>query len=217
MASKRALTKSDLERVEIALDQVQPTEAHLKIKDVISAGEDFRKGFLFNDVSAVDLRTIMACMDIVKIWRPQLDENGNVVGTPEGNLDDPDELDRSAVQLAAMNVTISTILGQLDAVTNAAEEDLKYTEARLRNTIRAEKRKGGFEGDPTDKELIDLSITHERYVEAQNTMASCRELHSVVKAVYFSIQKLEERLNRRVITLLSQWGRSVNKRYGETQ
>src|SRR3990167_388676 len=208
--SNRVLSVDDLSRIEEALREIPLTEIQEKIRAAIAGSEDLREGFLFREGPKANLGVLYASMNIVNRWKQKVSEDGTVIGEPEGNLDDPNELDRDATRLSALNISLSTIKGQIEAATSAAEQELTFTEANLRNTVRKEKRKI-FQGNPTEKELSDIVITNAKYREAYEIFASCRELSLVITAVYFSIRNLEERLNNRVRSLISHWGRTVNR------
>jgi len=209
VTNSRSLSQEDAERVAVALSEIQETETQSKIKKIAANGKDLTKALLFDTGPDVDLRSVHACMTIVKRWQPQIDEEGNFLGDQEGNLENPDALDKDTVHLAALSFTVSIIKGQLDSATAAAETDLKFIEARLRNQIRKEKRKQSFSGSPTETELKDTVITHETYREACELHAACRELAAIVEACYFASKRLEDRLNNRVRCLVSRWARTT--------
>lgn len=206
-SSVRFLSEEDLDCVVNALHAVEDSSYLNDLTQRLSSDKGFSTK-LTSKAHNIDLGILYATMDIVNKWKPEIDEHGNVVAQQEGNIDDPSALDADALVLSALNVNLSALKGHLEASVDNLTTDRDMLESRMRNAMRDERRKGLL-SNPTDKELTDVSVSHEKYLEATQILFSLRELKEVVTSIHFAVRRLEDRLSSRSRALCSSWGRAV--------
>jgi len=200
------LTEEDISFLRKSLDNIPESETLQRLKKIVASGSVHQ--FVYADEA--DLSAVDACMSIVARWRPDIDREGYIVEDSVGDYDNIDEIDKDSMYLDSLNTEVGQIMGKLNAQVEAAKLEIEFAKSRLRSELRKMKKTPRFRRKVTEEDIRDITRTHEKFEDAVKTWISLNELAKVVTACYYSTQRVADRLNQRVRTLTSQWGRETH-------
>ena len=200
---KGSLSHDDLKFLHGTLDNLPDSEIGERIQQVLNSGRS--KEFMYANIK--DLAAVSACMKIVDKWRADIDHEGYVISGTKGNYESIDEISNDTLKLATHNVEVGSIMSVLSVRAEAAKLNMDIVRSQLRNELRKQKRTKRFGRKLTEKDIEDIARTHQRNISALKLWLEAVEISKMVASCYFAIQKVEAKLNDRIKTLLSQWGR----------
>lgn len=197
------LTDADLAEIDKVLDAIPTSPVVEKLRQFASSGE--AGAYLFADDS--NLSVLHAVMGIIRKWQPETDRDGAITDEQQGDFNDIDELSRDSLYIDTLNTDLGAVMGKLNAQAEAAKLEIDLAKSQLRVELRKIKKQPKYRGKITDDLVTELSRVNKRFTSAVSTWVSINELARVVSSVYFSAQRISDKLADRVKTLLSDWGR----------
>ena len=193
----KKLTKEDRELIDTKLNSYSfPSYTDVKKR---------YKEILLNTYPLDDMYSVEMATEIIEKWKP---------GSPKYDpalFDDIDSLGKASVELAALNSDIALKKAYLEALEEETKTKLEIVKASLTRTVREMRSNGEIKGSFTEKEVSDLVKSSEKFLESFSEYCAVSELCASMKAIYFSVHRLEEMLNNRVRTLASEWGRVTRR------
>lgn len=201
-----SLTEEDTEYLDKILGDLPPSRTLEKLRAVAKTGQ--AGSYLYADDT--DLSSLHAVMNIIHKYQPTVDHEGFITQESLGDYDDINSIDKDSLYIETLNATLGGVMGKLTAQAEAAKMEIEFAKSQLRTELRRVKNTARFKGKITDDQIQERSRVHKRFVETVETWIATNELARVVSSVYYSAQRVSDKLKDRAKTLLSQWGRDCH-------